>query len=145
MVISEIAAGLASKGITGRLIVLVGAKLAANANVPELRRAVVAPTPDGRDGVVSLIGLLDHQLKLRADRRVPTIDDDPAWVLRLPADPAMERAAEALGVLANGWAGVRGRREDGRPAAVPAMVVNGVYTEVDGQARLLGAPDWNSP
>ena len=32
--ISEIAAGLAARGITGRLIALVGAKLAANANVP---------------------------------------------------------------------------------------------------------------
>ena len=46
--ISAVAAGLAARGITGRLIAVVGAKLAANANVPELRRAVVAPTPDGR-------------------------------------------------------------------------------------------------
>ena len=143
--ISELAAGLAARGITGRLIALVGAKLAANANVPELRRAVVAPTPDGRDGVVSLIRLLDRQLQLRADRRVPTIDDDPAWVVRLPEDPVMERAAEALGTLANGWAGVRGRREDGRPAAVPAMVVNGVYTDVDGQGAFARCAGLDSP
>jgi hypothetical protein len=140
---SEIGARLAAKGITGRLVVVVGAKLGATVDVPELRRAVVTPS-EGDDGVGSLIRLLDRQLQLRADRRVPTIDDDPAWVVRLPAHEVMGRAVEALGTLANGWAGVRGRREDGRPAAVPAMVVNGVYTEVDGQARLLGAPDWTA-
>ena len=38
--IAEIAASLAAKGITGRLIAIVGDKLAANVDVPELRRAV---------------------------------------------------------------------------------------------------------
>ena len=141
--IVEIAAGLAAKGITGRLIAIVGDTLA-NVDVPELRRAVVTPTPDGSDGFVSLIRLLDRQLALRADRRVPRIDDDPAWVVRLPADPVMVRASEALGTLANGLAGVRGRREDGQPVAVPSMVVSGVYTDADGQPRLLGAPEWTA-
>ena len=141
--IVEIAAGLAAKGITGRLIAIVGDKLA-NVDVPELRRAVVTPTPDGSDGFDSLIRLLDRQLAFRADRRVPAIDDDPSWVVPLPADPVMVRASEALGTLANGLAGVRGRLEDRQPVAVPPMVVGGVYTDADGQPRLLGAPDWTA-
>ena len=32
----------------------------------------------------------------------------------------------------------------GQPAAVPPMVVSGVYTDADGQPRLLGAPDWTA-
>ena len=81
--IVEIAAGLAAQGITGRLVAIVGNTLA-NVDVPELRRAVVTPTPDGSDGFVTLIRLLDRQLALRADRRVPRIDDDPSWVVGLP-------------------------------------------------------------
>ena len=142
--IAEIAASLAAKGITGRLIAVVGDKLAATVDVPELRRAVHTPTPDDDAGYDSLIRLLDHQLALRADRRVPAIDDDPSWVVPLPADPVMDRVSEALGTLANGSVGVRGRREDRQPAAVSPMLVSGVYTDADGQPRLLAAPDWTA-
>jgi trehalose/maltose hydrolase-like predicted phosphorylase len=142
--IAEIAASLAARGITGRLIAVVGDKLAGHGDVPELRRAVHTPTPDDDAGFDSLIRLLDHQLSLRADRRVPAIDDDPSWVVPLPTDPVMDRVSEALGTLANGWVGVRGRREDRQPATVSPMLVSGVYTDADGQPRLLAAPDWTT-
>ena len=54
----------------------------------------------------------------------------------------MERASEALGTLANGSVGIRGHGEDRQPAAVSSMVVSGVYTDADGQTRLLDAPNW---
>ena len=65
--VAEISASLAARGITGRLIALVGDKLTVNGDVPELRRAVVTPTPNDHDVCGSLIRLLDRQLVLRAD------------------------------------------------------------------------------
>ena len=72
-------------------------------------------------GPARLLGLLDAQLARRRDRRVPTIDDDPAWVVALPEEETMRRAAEALGTLANGWAGLRAAREEDGPGTLPLV------------------------
>ena len=133
---SEIGTSLAANGITGRLIVVVERSWRPTSTSPSCA-GPWCTTPDGDDGTDSLIRLLDHQLELRADRRAGDRRRS-AWVVRLPEDPVMG-GRRARHVLANGWA-EQARSEDGRPAAVPAMVVNGVYTEVDGQrvARCAG-------
>jgi cobalamin biosynthesis protein CbiG len=56
-----------------------------------------------------------------AERRVPWIDEDPAWVVPLPGRPGLERAAELLGALCNGAAAVRGTLE-ARRFAIDAAV-----------------------
>ena len=94
-------------------------------------------------GPARFVGLLDVQLARRRDRRVPSIDEDPAWVVALPEAAAMERAAEAMGTLANGWAGVRGAREEDGPGTMPLFAVNGIFASgpPDG---LLAGPGWTN-
>ena len=155
------AAWLAERGITGRLVLVGGDEFGDVGGVPgsdsymlvhELTRAVVVSVgvePGGvPPSVVHLGGgpdrfaaLLDAQVTLRAQRRVPRIDDDPAWVVALPDDPARARVAEALGALSNGWAGTRGMQEEQVPDGTPEFVVDGVYCDED-NPRLLPGPGW---
>ncbi len=157
----RIAARLADRGITGSLVLVVGDEFGPPGSlagrdsallVPELARANVVSVgvegggvPPGvhhlGGGCERLLEILDDQLARRSMRRVPWIDEDPAWVLPLPAEPAMERAAEALGTLANGWAAIRGSREEGGAGAAPLFAVNGVYARSPGSG-LLNGPLW---
>jgi trehalose/maltose hydrolase-like predicted phosphorylase len=155
------AAWLAERGITGSLVLVAGDELGPVGGtagsdslmlVPELARASVISVgvePEGVPGAVRHLGggperflaLLDHQLARRRRRSVPWIDEDPAWVIPLPEDPAMSRAAEAIGALANGWAGIRGAREEDGPDTVGLFVANGIYHD-GGDSRLLAGPVW---
>lgn len=157
------AAWLADRGVTGRLILVAGDELGTIGGVrgsddwmvvPELRRAVVASVgvePEGvgprvhhlGGGPERFVALLDRQLALRRARRLPAIDDDPAWTIALPSDPALERAAEAIGALANGWAGTRGAREEDGAGSLGLFAVGGVY-DTGRPPQLLPGPDWTS-
>jgi trehalose/maltose hydrolase-like predicted phosphorylase len=120
--------GLASRGVTGGLVLVI-----ADAGVA--RERVVSVVPG------EAAAILDDQLRRRAERRVPAIDDDPAWVVRLPETSALERVAESLGTVSNGRAAVRAAREEDGSTAVPMFAVNGAYT--DGPLPgLLHGPLW---
>jgi trehalose/maltose hydrolase-like predicted phosphorylase len=86
-----------------------------------------------------LNALLDEQLGRRATFRVPNIDFDPAWVVRLPAGHHSQRVTEALGAVGNGSATARGSREEDGRGSAPLFLANGCYTS-DG--HLLPGPDW---
>ena len=153
------ASWLAERGITGRLIAILGDEMGPLGGVPgsdslmmieALARATVVSVglePEGvPDGVVQLGGgaarflaLLDAQLARRTDRRVPQIDDDPHWVLPLPTSRVEERVAESLATLGNGYAATRGSREEEHEGATPLLLVNGIYGK-DG--RLIHGPKW---
>ena len=153
---------LAERGITGSLVLVGGDEFAPIGGavgsdsmmlVPGLARAKVVSVgvepggvPVGVDhlggGPERFLSLLDGQLSRRRHRRVPGIDEDPAWIIALPDDPAMDRAAEALGALGNGWAALRASREEDGPVASPLFVVNGVYTGTGPSQRLLEGPVW---
>ena len=155
------AAWLAERGIGSGLVLVAGDEFGPLGGVPgsdslllvpELGRATavsVGVEPNGvPDGVVHLRGgpdrfleLLDDQCARRRHRRVPSVDEDPAWVLAVPEDPAMERAAEAMATLANGRAGVRGSREEDGSSTRPLFVVSGVYDN-GANPHLLPAPEW---
>jgi hypothetical protein len=124
---------LARRGVTGELVLVIGAAR------PELPRAA---TLSG-GSVAELIALLDDQLGRRRDRRVPSVDADPAWTLELPTDPARTGVAEALGSLANGRAGSRGAREEDGPGSAPLFAVGGAYT-ADPVPGLLAGPRWEA-
>ena len=115
---------LATRGITGELILVGGDEFGTVGGVPggdalmmveELDRAVfvsVGIEPGSEpDRVVHLGGgparfleLLEAQLVRRRGHRVPTIDRDPAWVLPLPLRLTHEAVAASLATLGNGLA-----------------------------------------
>jgi trehalose/maltose hydrolase-like predicted phosphorylase len=150
---------LAQRGITGGLVLIGGDEFGPIGGVPgsdsmmmveELDRGVVVSVgvePEGvPTGVTHLGGgpgrfleLLDGQLVRRSARRVPAIDLDPAWVVPLPTTRAMERVAESLGTLGNGFAGTRGSWEENDRVDGPLFLVNGVYTP---EGHLLPGPLW---
>jgi trehalose/maltose hydrolase-like predicted phosphorylase len=149
---------LAERGITGGLILVVetaidGRRPLGASRASLLARATTASIGDGARGLppavihvgggaARLLQILDVQLALRRDGRVPSIDLDPSWVVELPDEPAMERVAEALGALTNGWAGSRGTREEAGPSAAPLFAANGTYT-VGPVPELLPGPRWD--
>ena len=142
---------LAARGITGSLVLIAGGD--SPMLVAELDRALVVSVggePAGRPARVLHLGggprrlleILDAQLGRRRDHRVPSVDPDPAWLVRLPTDPHDQRLAEALGSLANGWVGTRATLEEHGPLALPLFAVNGMYTAGPSTALLAG-PQWD--
>ncbi len=150
---------LADRGIGAGLVLIGGDEFATLGGtvgsdalmlVPELARALafsVGVEPEGvPDGVEAVPGgpsaflaVLDAQLARHTDRSVPWIDEDPAWTVALPADEKRERAADALGSLANGRCGLRGARAEDGSTASPLLVVDGIYTH-DALPRHLRGP-----
>lgn len=157
------ASWLAQRGVTGSLVLVGGDEFGPVGGVvgsdslmlvPELRRAAVVSVgvePGGPpDGVLHLNGgptrfveLLEDEIARRRERRVPQIDDDPAWVVPLPEDPTGERVTEALGALANGWVGARASREEDGAGTGPLFVAAGVFT-TKALPRLLEGPIWTN-
>ena len=93
--------------------------------------------PGGPAAFLEIIG----ELIGRLERGVPDLDDDPAWILRLPVRPDQERAAETLTTLADGMIGTRGVLEDSQDRSTP-VIAGGVYTGAGPGERLLSGPDW---
>jgi trehalose/maltose hydrolase-like predicted phosphorylase len=128
---------LAHRGITGSLILAVGSEFGS----PGEPGGVAERIAHLGGGPEAFAVLLHEQCRRRAHRRVPWIDDDPAWTVPLPESRTMERAAEAIGTLSNGLAGLRAAREEGGPPGIPAFLVQGVYRGVD-PPDLLPGPWW---
>lgn len=156
------AAWLRDRGITGSLVLVVGDELGPMGGlpgsdslllVPELARVAavsVGVEPEGvPPGVLHVGGgperfldILAQQLGRRADRRVPWVDEDASWVLELPADPRMERVAEALGTLSNGSVGTRAAREEDGTGSSPLLVMSGIYSD-GADPQLIRGPGWS--
>jgi trehalose/maltose hydrolase-like predicted phosphorylase len=150
---------LRDQGVTGSLVLVVGNELGslggvrdtdAALQVDELARAIAVSVCDEPSGVASgvqllgggpprLVEILDAQLKRRAARRVPSVDDDPRWTILLSRDPSKVRVSESLGALANGRVGVRGSAERTGPQASPLFAAAGLY---DDRSRLVHGPIW---
>ena len=151
------AAWLAQSGITGELVLIVSdafdrdLEAAGALYVGELSRAFVVATAGERGrlperahrvrgGPFTLAALLDEQLQRRSERRVPSIDADPRWTISLPAARAKERVAESLGVLTNGWAGVRASiEEDGAGTAPLFSSATPTATTIDSSRDRIGS------
>ena len=122
---------LTPRGITGSLILVVGEILRSDTRFHRTPSALAA------------VATLEEQLRRRSERRVPHIDDDDRWVVRLPEETSQKRVAEALGALSNGWLGTRAALEEDGPLSAPLVVVNGCYT-TGSEPHLLAAPQWTS-
>lgn len=120
--------------------------------VPEAARATavsvgVEPTgvPPGvwhvGGGPIRFLALLDAQLARRYGRRVPWVDEDPAWTIPFVVDAERPRVRESLTALANGRVGVRGALEEDGPGAAPLTSAAGVWTGREAPSLLAG-PVW---
>ena len=151
---------LAGRGIGPGLLLIAGREFGSAAGVargdagllrPEASRAAVvsvgaepAGVPVGvlhrPGGPAAFLEVMDELID-RLEHGVPDVDDDPAWILRLPVRPDQDRVAETLTTLADGTFGTRGVLEESRDRSA-AVVAGGIYTGTGPGERLLSGPDW---
>ena len=146
---------LASRAVGPGLMLIAGDEFGALGGVPGsdallctagTERAVVlsvgaepAGAPAGvvhRGGGPAMFLAVLEQLRTRLERDVPDVDEDPGWVLRLPAVEERERVDETLTSLADGRFGTR-VGDDGS-----AVLCARVFTGRNAGQRLLEAPLW---
>ena len=85
--------------------------------------------------------LVDEQLKRRTRLRVPSIEEDPEWVLTLNCSTTEgARRDEALLSLGDGVLGLRGSHEDPDPHEAPLLLAAGIYTGQGAGQHLLEGP-----
>lgn len=126
--------GLADRGIGPGLVLLLGRRLA-----PE--RSVGSSAPRYGSGEQA-IALLAEQVRRRRARRVPAVDEDPAWIVRVDAtDPLQQRVAETICTLGAGGYGTRGAVEEPAPGSTALLLADGVYAG-PGTDALLPGPIW---
>jgi trehalose/maltose hydrolase-like predicted phosphorylase len=154
-----ILAVLAERGIGPGLVLLVGSQFGAGGAdslllVPPAARMIavsVGAEPGGvpagvmhaGGGPRALLCLLDEQVRRRRYRRVPAVDEDPAWILRETAvGPLRRRVTESLLTLGAGGLATRGAAEEEAPGAQPMVLAAGVYEGRGPGQHLLAGPIW---
>jgi len=151
-------AALARRGVGPGLLLVVGSDFGGGGDVmllvPEADRATVISVgaePAGVPRAVAhagggsrqLAALLDEQLRRHARRRVPSIDEDPAWtVCEAGPAPLRRRVAESLFTLGAGGVATRGAVEEAVPGAQPLVLAAGVYEGSGSAQHLLAGPVW---
>jgi hypothetical protein len=152
---------LAGRGIGPGLVLLVGSEFGAGGAdslllVREAARMMavsVGAEPGGVPaGVVhadggprALLRLLDEQVRRHRYRRVPAVDEDPAWILReTAADPLRRRVSESLFTLGAGGLATPGAAEEEAPGARPMVLAAGVCDGAGQGQHLLAGPVWTS-
>ena len=157
----------ARRGVGPGLVLVVGGEFGATGGMlggdslllaAEAQRAIAVSVGAGPDGVPSgvpqlssrapglsgLLSLLDEQVERRRARRVPGIDEDPAWIIREDSgDPLRRRVAETIFTLGAAGLATRGSVEESCAGAMPLVVADGVYRD-HGADGLLPGPMWTS-
>lgn len=139
--LAAVLAALAEDGIGPGLVLVVDGpdRIDEHRVVPSLGRAPVVAA----DAPADLRRLLDEQVRRRRNRRVPAVDEDPAWVVRISAADNLRRGvAEALLTLGAGGFATRGIAEEASPDGHPAVLATGVYTASGAEQHLLPGPSW---
>jgi trehalose/maltose hydrolase-like predicted phosphorylase len=94
-------------------------------------------------GMDTVRRLLDEQLRRRRSRRVPRVDEDPAWVVVVDtADEVERRIADALFTLSDGTLATRGACAGAADDSARLVLAAGVYTGHGPTERLLSGPWW---
>jgi trehalose/maltose hydrolase-like predicted phosphorylase len=89
--------------------------------------------------------LLDEQVARQRAHRVPEVDEDPAWVVRIGAGgPERSRADESVLTLADGTLGTRGALEEDGPGSTAGVYCAGLYTGIGSGQRLVECPVWTN-
>ena len=94
--------------------------------------------------ITDAIDALDDELRRRRRRRVPGIDEDPAWIIRTPpdADPRRQRIIESVFTIGAGGFATRGAVEESADGALPLVLAAGIYHGSGSLEELVAAPDW---
>ena len=152
-------AALARRGVGPGLLLLVGSEFGgpgpdAELLVPELARAAVVSVgaePAGVPAGVAPAGggarrlpvLLDEQVWRHSRQRVPTIDEDSAWIVcETEAGSLRRRVTESLFTLGAEGVATRGSVEEAAPGAQPLVLATGVYEGTGCGQHLLPGPVW---
>ena len=107
---------------------------------PAVAFADISPVGGGPHAVLCL---LDEQLRRRRKRRVPSVDEDSAWTVRVTgADRLSPRAEESLFTLGAAGFATRGSVEEPTGQSVPLTLAAGVYQGSGPGQHLLPGPRW---
>src|SRR5208282_3858217 len=99
-------------------------------------------SPAGR-GLQAVLCLLDEQLRRCRKRRVPSVDEDSAWTVRVTgADRLSPRAEESLFTLGAAGFATRGSVEEPTGQSVPLTLAAGAYLGSGPGQHLLPGPRW---
>jgi Glycosyl hydrolase family 65 central catalytic domain/Glycosyl hydrolase family 65, C-terminal domain len=102
--------------------------------------ADIAPAGGGLHAVLCL---LDEQLRRRRKRRVPSVDEDSAWTVRVTgADRLSPRAVESLFTVGAAGFATRGSVEEPTGQSVPLTLAAGTYQGSGPGQHLLPGPRW---
>ena len=130
-------------GIGAGLVLLVSTSSSHLQTVVRLMiRVVPAVLAGGSDDGVPLADVLDEQIRRRRARRVPSVDEDPDWIVREDSgDPLRQRIAETVCTIGAGGIATRGAAEEPAEGTVPLLLADGVYGGSNGD-ELLPGPEW---
>ena len=99
-------------------------------------------SPVGR-GPQAVLCLLDEQLRRCRKRRVPSVDEDSEWTVRVTeADRLSSRAEESLFTLGAAGFATRGSVEEPAGQSVPLTLAAGAYLGSGPGQHLLPGPRW---
>ncbi|HET6877754.1 MAG TPA: glycosyl hydrolase family 65 protein [Jatrophihabitans sp.] len=94
-------------------------------------------------GAETLRALLTALVAAGRHRRVPAVDEDPAWIWTEPdTDPRRQRVSETLLSLVAAGIGTRGAPEEEPDGSTPLVLAAGVYTGTGSRQHLLAGPRW---
>src|SRR5271165_1645451 len=94
-------------------------------------------------GLQAVLCLLDEQLRRCRKRRVPSVDEDSAWTVRVTgADRLSPRAEESLFTLGAAGFATRGSVEEPTGQSVPLTLAAGAYLGSGPGQHLLPGPRW---
>ena len=96
-----------------------------------------------RGGPQAVLRLLDEQLRRRRKRRVPSVDEDSAWIVRATgAGRLPPRVHESLLTLGAAGFATRGSVEEPTAQSVPLTLAAGAYQGSGPGQHLLPGPRW---
>ena len=160
--LAGVLAALARRGVGAGLVLVVGGEFGARnglpgadagllLDAPRMAAASVGPEPAGVPAGVRHLGggprmfrrLLDEQLQRRQLLRVPSVDEDPAWVIVDDAAAATRRRlVDALFTLSDGELATRGAPEESPSDPARLVLADGVYVGTGSGQHLLPGPWW---